>query len=262
MTMLDLARDLRRLYRAIAALCLFTGSVRATLISVYEFNGNFNDSLGNGDAARGNDGPLVVNNPGVTSFSSGQWSWTSPGVGGTGLILDAAPALAGNYSIGIRFKFQTIDGYRKLVDFQDAGSDFGLYVLNGTLNFYPVASDQATTIAADSFVDVLLTRAGSTGGVTGYINGSPTAQWRFTDSDSYAVAGLVGDAARFRFFEDDKQTLGEWSNGAVSEIRLWDTALSASEVPDAFAAIPEPVSSGYLAAALAGSFLRRKRRSF
>jgi Concanavalin A-like lectin/glucanases superfamily len=232
------------------------GIAAGALVSVYEFNGNFDDSLGNGSA--GGDGPLLVASTGSESFAGGQWAWTSTTSPGTGLLLDVSPALAGNYTVGIRFKFADVTSFRKIIDFLNGSSDNGLYIYNGALTFYPTTNTGSTSIAANTFVDLLLTRS-TDNAVAGYINGNPVGEWKFTDSTSLAVAGPVGNAARFRIFQDDKITTSEWSNGTVDEIRLWDEPLTAAEIPNAFAPVPEPATLAFCAAAFAVTSLLRRR---
>ena len=94
----------------------------------------------------------------------------------------------------------------------------------GYLSFYNLAAGAAATIGS-TFVQVVLTR-GADGTVSGYVDGAQ--QFTFTDTASQAV--ISNDT--LRFFQDN--TSGgagfEASPGAVARIRLYDKALTASEV--------------------------------
>ncbi|MGA9160391.1 MAG: hypothetical protein WB297_05945, partial [Actinomycetota bacterium] len=128
------------------------------------------------------------------------------------------------YSIEVLFRFDLLAGYRKIIDFKDGSSDDGLYMLDGCLTFFPKEQDVLTKIGSDSYVQVVLTR-GPADRVVGYVNG--VRQFAFNDRAGLAK---VSGSNTLRFFVDDATTTGEWSSGAVSQIRLFDQALTANEV--------------------------------
>ncbi|MBI5385083.1 MAG: lamin tail domain-containing protein [Verrucomicrobia bacterium] len=119
------------------------------------------------------------------------------------------------------FSFNDVSSWRRLMDFRNATVDDGLYVLNGALQFYPEAGGPANAIAANTFVQVVLTRD-SAKNVTGYVNG--VQQFTFVDDAGDAVLDANGV---LRFFRDDGT---EGSAGSVARLRLFDTALSAEQV--------------------------------
>ena len=125
------------------------------------------------------------------------------------------------YTIVMLFRLDQTNSYRRLVDFKAGTSDFGLYVLNGALNFYPVVTAPASTIAAGTYVQVVLTRDGTN--VIGYVNG--VQQFTFADSSSY---GVISGANDLRFFKDD--TTSDDCSGAVSRIRLYANAMTPGQV--------------------------------
>ena len=59
------------------------------------------------------------------------------------------------YSIDMVFQFTDVTGYRKILDFSNLGPDTGLYVHDGALNFYNVATG-SSTIAATQTSDMTL----------------------------------------------------------------------------------------------------------
>ena len=116
-----------------------------------------------------------------------------------------------------------ITGFRKVIDFKNGSTDDGLYVLDGCLTFFPKEQDALTKIGSDSYVQIVLTRDADR--LVGYVDG--VRQFAFNDRGGLAQ---VGGSDSLRFFVDDVTTTGEWSSGAVSQIRLFDQALTANEV--------------------------------
>ena len=115
----------------------------------------------------------------------------------------------------------SVDGYRRILDFKNGTADTGLYVLGGKLSFYSVAEAPSSSVAVNTFVQVVLTRDAAKK-VIGYVNG--VKQLEFTDSSDL---GLIDNNNTLRFFKDNNF---EASAGSVARIRLYNGPLSASEV--------------------------------
>jgi hypothetical protein len=125
------------------------------------------------------------------------------------------------YSIVILFSFDVVSNWRRLLEFKNGASDYGLYVFESSLDFYPAMTGPADTIPAGAVVQVALTRD-SAGNVAGYVDG--IQQFSFVDSTEYATI----DANNvLRFFRDNGT---EGSPGFVARIRLYDVALSPSQI--------------------------------
>ena len=203
--------------------------------------------------------------PSLTDFGTGQ-AYAQDAVGnqgtqtvrtfpeGSGLQGTSNLASNSDFSVEVLFRFETVSGYRKIVDFKaGAGSrsvdDAGLYVHNGLLDFYPVM--EAGAIEPNTWHDVLLTRDGSTGAVTAYLDG--TQQFQFTDTDS----AVIGPDNQLSYFVDDAGTGGgESAAGAVARIRTFDGALTPGEV------LPAPLAGITAnAEAVKGTVLVRERGS-
>ena len=187
----------------------------------YYFQGSLESSLGTApDLVEVEKGSSVFTVDGRTGVTVLRF------VGGRGLALAPTTRVirSSGYSIEVLFRFDLLAGYRKILDFKDGSSDDGLYVLDGCLTFFPKEQDVLTKIGSDSYVQVVLTR-GPADRVVGYVNG--VRQFAFDDRGGLAK---VGGSNTLRFFVDDVTTNGEWSSGAVSQIRLFDQALTANEV--------------------------------
>jgi Concanavalin A-like lectin/glucanases superfamily len=146
--------------------------------------------------------------------------------GGRGLALSPTTGVvpSSEYTIEVLFRFDFLSKDRKVIDFKNGSTDDGLYVHEGCLNFFPKELGALTRIGTDSYVQVVLTRD-STDRVVAYVNG--VRQFAFTDRTGVAE---VSGRGTLRFFADDRTTIGEWSSGAVSQIRLFDQPLTANEV--------------------------------
>ena len=145
------------------------------------------------------------------------------GHGGLALSPATAVVYRNVYTIELLFRFDRVDGFRKLVDFKDGSVDDGLYVLDGCLNFVPRNERASTGLERHSYVQVVLTRDSSER-VVGYVDA--VRQFAFHDA-----AGLAEIApGTLRFFADDSRTRVQYSNGAVTQIRLYDRALTAGEI--------------------------------
>jgi hypothetical protein len=145
------------------------------------------------------------------------------GRGGVALTPATGVVYPDTYTIELLFRFDQVQGYRKIVDVKDGSDDSGLYVLEGCLTFFPVDEGPTTAIVLNAYAHVVLTRD-STGRVAGYVDG--VRQFAFQDGDG--LAEIASDT--LRFFVDDSETRREYSEGAVTRIRLYDRALTANEV--------------------------------
>jgi hypothetical protein len=142
------------------------------------------------------------------------------------------------YTIELLFRFDRVDGFRKLIDFENGSDDSGLYVQDGCLTFVPRNERAGTGIQQHTYVQVVLTRD-TTDRVVGFVD----AVRQFAFRDAAGLAGIASDT--LRFFADDSITRVEYSNGAVTQIRLYDRALTAGEVAALACSVRRvPIASG------------------
>ena len=187
----------------------------------YYFQGSLESSLGTAP-------DLVEVEKGSSVFTADEGTGVTVlrFAGGRGLALAPTTHVirSSGYSIEVLFRFDLLPGFRKVIDFKNGSTDAGLYVLDGCLTFVPNEQDAFTRIGSDSYVQVVLTRDPADR-VVGYVDG--VRQFAFNDRGGLAK---VGGSDSLRFFVDDVTTTKEWSSGAVSQIRLFDQALTANEV--------------------------------
>jgi hypothetical protein len=144
---------------------------------------------------------------------------------GSGVELTpASTAIGSEYAIELVVRLDRLRGYVKIVDFNNATVDCGLYSRDGRMDFFPISTGSGAALEADSYAHVVLTRD-ATDTVVAYVNGSK--QLSFHDTADIAV---IGPDDTLRLFSDDTVTRNEGSGGAVARIRLYNGPLSASEV--------------------------------
>lgn len=143
---------------------------------------------------------------------------------GDGVVLTPTTSVIANqvYTAVVLFSFSDISGYRRILDFKNNAEDSGLYNRDGLLVFFSGITGPTAVIPANTFVQVVLTRDAAKN-VVGYVNG--VQQFSFVDSGDAAV---IDSNNKLIFFRDNPNN--EVSAGAVARIRLYDCALTPSEV--------------------------------
>jgi|688.fasta_scaffold29857_3 hypothetical protein len=252
-----------------AAVALVTATVSTisqagTLIGSYDLTaGTYANSISGTSALP----PLVVQAATsgsygfVTSGTDAGWFWSGANAPGTGLSVSGLPAnegtAFGHYSIGMRFSLGSVTGYRRLIRFKS--SDFGQYVNNAAFEFYDGAVDPSGgSLAANTFVDFVLTRDGVSNQVNAYLNGSSSPIFTFIDGSNDASTDVNRTLG---FFRDD--ALDFSPSGRAALIRIWDAPLAAADIPTAMVVVPEPttaINTAIIAAGCAVRMLLRRRR--
>jgi Concanavalin A-like lectin/glucanases superfamily len=144
---------------------------------------------------------------------------------GTGLQLAQVSTVIphNRYTMVVLMRLDEVAGYQRIINLARNASDGGLYVNDGVLEFFPLDPAPSASIAADQWVQVVLTRS-SGGRLRGYVDG--VMQFDFPST----TRGKISDADFLWFFRDD--TNHEESSGAVARIRLYDRPLGPVAVAD------------------------------
>ncbi len=209
-------------------------STNAALIKSYDFNGNLEDSLGNG---------LTLTDSGGV-IGGGRYSFLS----NQGLRLASALPSTTDYGIEIRLQINdSVAGFNKLIDFQDLASDLGLYELNGTIDFFTTGPNMGS-VALNTDFTVGLARSG--GQIEVFLDGISL----FTAADGSNEAVPIANV--LNFFEDDFHTSqGEAFAGSVDFIRIHNDSSTFGTNPPA--STPIPATLFLLVVGLAGIFFQR-----
>jgi hypothetical protein len=141
-----------------------------------------------------------------------------------GLTLDTTGLISSNdYSVEMVVELSSNSGWRRLLDSLDRQSDAGLYIdPNNNLDSFPTGGS-GSPFAANTFFDIFVT-VDPSNTVTGYFSG--VQQFSETSSSLDIATNTLG------FFLDNivSSGQGEWSSGNVALIKVFDTALTASQV--------------------------------
>lgn len=231
---------------AAALLLALAGAVQAAAPTHLYLLNDASDSLG-GPALTGLGGTFGASAYGQTGYSFG----ANQGLSVSGAVGAAV------YTVDFAVELDDVNGYKRLVDFQNLSSDSGLYNLNSTLDFFPVVNSAAAFTAGQP-ARVTITRDAA-GEFIGYVNG--VEQIRFADTGNLAT--FSGPSQIAYFFRDDNAVTNEAGSGFVDYIRIYDVALSAAEVAALASPVPEPATWALMACGLvpvASVVARRRRR--
>ena len=249
-----------------AVACAFSFAVAdaATLNATYEFT-NILDADQSGVPALTATNPLGQNTF-LTETVFGQMDTVyrfdgnaSPATEQAGLSLNTTGLLTpNNYSVEMVFSFDPTANYRRVIDVQDRQSDNGFYVdPTSHLNVFP-ASGGGPNSFTPGYHHVILTVA-LDGTVKGYIDG-------LTDfSTTTTVMNISNSASNtMNFFLDNVvgNGQGEYSDGKIAQLRLYDGVLTDSEALalSQNPLVPEPASGALLGLGTV-LLLRRSRKA-
>lgn len=212
---------------------LFVSQSQAAIIHQYRLDGTYADDFG---------GPALVSGGGTLDGTKYNF------LANQGLTLSDALGNPGVYTIELEFELDRIDGYRKIIDFKDRTVDSGVYAFDG-LRFYVSGVGPTTGLVPNSTHLVpnddtllVLTR-NSSGQVSAYLDG--LLQLSFNDINSYAVFSSPNNI--MNFFYDDRLQGTEASAGSLNYLRIYDQALTQSEISQLqplapISAVPEPAT--------------------
>jgi hypothetical protein len=245
--------------------CTLAPVAKAALVATYIFNGDLN-------AQQGGVAPLVAIDPlgtsgfqTVTVFGNSRNTYhfngnASPASQQGGLQMDTNGLLGvNNYSVEIVFELADRDfAWRRVMDSLDRTSDSGLYIdFSNHIDVFP-AGGSGDTFTPSTFFDVFVT-VDASNNIVGYFSGVQQLSLNST------VLNINTHFLNFFLDNTVGGGQGEWSQGNVALIKVFDTALTASQVAteteDPFVGTntPEP-SSWLLMLAGAAALLSRDRR--
>jgi len=141
----------------------------------------------------------------------------------------ASNFLGEDYTIELYFVFDELSSWKRVVDWKNRKTDYGAYVYNGELNFYPyIYSDEAPVVAGE-YTYYVITRDAETKQLTIYTD----AKVEITLDDNPEDA-LLDDENILNFFHDDLIVPNEASSGAVAMLKLYNYALDSTIIKENF----------------------------
>ena len=146
---------------------------------------------------------------------------------GNGVSVDVRGLLPpDNYSISVLFKFETLSGYRRILDYSGGVRDRGLYTFDGVLALFPRIGPVGSAIGPRRYSHVVMTR-NRRGIVKVHLDG----RFQFGFYDARRL-GIVSQHRVLRFFQDNFVGDGtaEHSAGTVARIRLYAGSLSDAQL--------------------------------
>ena len=249
----------------------------------YQFEGNLDDSHSASTLTLKPTCPAspCISGSGFGSENNdGYWHWRSRDPRGGGFTIDTNSPVGDTYSIAIKFSFNTIEGYNKIIDYKNEVLDTGFYIYDGSINFYDLGTGDAE-FPANTVLDLIATRqdlGGGNGLFTVYAkSGAELIQLlQVEDTDGQGIPETVGGKSRLGFFFDDQDTSSEGTaKGRVYSIQMWPgVALTEDDVRAVVNPSVEPeelpatgpgglmnLSWFGLALFVAGATLRQRRRT-
>lgn len=218
----------------LAVLALFAAvDSQAALIHQYELNGSLADTLG---------GPALVANGGTVGANAYVFK---PNQG-----LQLRDKLGADYTIDMVFHFDSLNSWRKIIDFSDLKDDAGFYAYGSDLTFYNLGTTSGKAAAGRD------TRLTLSRGADAMLSIYQDGKLVLAKKDTQPYTDLTN--TYLNFFRDDRGG-SEAGPGAVDFIHIYDNALSAAEVNRLVNPASEP-ASGLLMACGLGLLAARRRR--
>ncbi len=211
--------------------CLFFALlVGAQPVQEYFFNNSFNGtnsgptltetlSCGAATGAYGTDS--IITSSGLCSVSNAFCF----GAGG-GMVYPNSN-ITGNDSINLFFKFSTLGGWSRIIDFSNSAADAGIYLLGNCLNFFPNGNvGPCPNFQPNTYYLYTFVRNGSTNIISVYVNGALFG----TYNDAGNIYRPSTNSSPIIFFRDDNAVPCENKAGCVKYASVSADTLSAAEV--------------------------------
>lgn len=225
-------------YKVIAVLLgsLFPVLASASLVADYSFEDSLESSVGGApDLSFLGSTPVFMDelfpsgNQRVLRFQAGD-----------GLELSGFSDLVGEtYTLIAVFRFDETTSWRRIFDFKNATSDWGLYGYFGRLNFYNITTGPDEVVKQAEYIEVAISRD-DVGHVRGYVDGSMQIDF----DDSWRGEALTNEDDLLVLFRDDQVVPNEHTSGRINRLRVYDRALSDEEIRDGVAELDARFGGG------------------
>ncbi len=204
----------------------------------YLFNNNLNENSGGPaltellscSAAAGSFG---VQTSGTTSGDCLTFNSFCFNKGG-GVQYPNPSIVSGSYTIYLFFRFSTLGGYARVIDFSNSAADAGIYFLNNCLNLYPNGNvGTCPYFNTNTYYLITFVRDGSTNIISVYVDGTLFG----TYNDTGNIYRPPTASSPINFFRDDNSVPCETQPGCVKYISVSPAVSTASDVANTWANI-------------------------
>ncbi len=136
-------------------------------------------------------------------------------------------SITGSYSINLFFKFKTLGGWSRIIDFSNSATDAGFYLLNDCLNFYPNGNVGACPYFQPNIYYLFtFVRDGATNVISVYVNGTLFG----TYNDVGNIYSPATSTTPIIFFRDDNTVPCEVKAGCIKYASVSSQLLTAAQV--------------------------------
>jgi hypothetical protein len=211
----------------VASLAFATGAAaKAKLTADYRFEGNYKSSGVDAPKLDPVGSAFTFDEVQVGGSLNGVWTWAV----NNGLRLEQATKVLGSkgkaYTVVMLVRLDTVDGYNKIVDFENLDQDEGWYVYEESLYAYDLDGwvyDEKLLVQAEKWRQIALTRT-EHGVVRGYVGNK-----RIDGAPDEPKDFVLGPDKILHFLLDDSNP-DESTGGDIARLRIWDTALSKRKI--------------------------------
>lgn len=193
----------------------------------YDFTNSLSEVKGNGPVLTilGTEGVFVEDTLGEVNDAK---KWVYRFEKNSGFQFDNTAAgnfLGENYTIELYFVFDELNSWKRVVDWKNRKTDYGAYVYNGELNFYPYIYSNEAPVVAGEYTYYVITRDAETKELLIYTDAK--AEIAITDN---AGDGLLDSDNVLNIFHDDLVVANEASSGAVALLKLYNYKLDSNAI--------------------------------
>ncbi len=136
-------------------------------------------------------------------------------------------SITNQYSINLFFKFSSLTGYSRIIDFSNSTADAGIYLLNNCLNFYPNGNiGTCPFFQPDLYYLFTFVRDGNSNLISIYVNG--TLFGSYTDSGN--LYRPASSSTPIIFFRDDNVVTCESKAGCIKYASISSELLTSTQV--------------------------------
>jgi hypothetical protein len=146
---------------------------------------------------------------------------------GAGVQYANPSLITSSYTINVFFRFTTLGGWARVIDFSNSTSDVGIYFLNNCLNLYPNGPvGTCPYFNTNTYYLITFVRDGGTNIISVYVDGTLFG----TYNDAGNVYRSPTATTPINFFRDDNPVPCETQPGCVKYISVSPIVSSASDV--------------------------------